>query len=280
MDRGRSRSPARGGLEVTWYKYMSPEGHSYYHSPQTGQTTWEYPSGPGDRVLDPAAMQPAVQQGFAEMTVWQRCCDSTGRQYYHNPKTQQTVWERPCGPNDRVEDHPALVQTQQMTAMSGMFGVPNAMAGMTTMQGSAVDVESFIALNKIDDSAANRLRSCPDHIRRAIIDRGNLQDARNPNAVLMGRIRDAENSGGGGGGGFGGSLGGGLPRAGPPPGSAPSTDVNVFIKENGIDTTAGEKLRSLPADLQKGVMERGNLTDARNPNAMLMGRIRDALAGR
>eukprot|EP00928_Gymnodinium_smaydae_P054197 TRINITY_DN38015_c0_g1_i1.p2 TRINITY_DN38015_c0_g1~~TRINITY_DN38015_c0_g1_i1.p2 ORF type:complete len:274 (-),score=45.55 TRINITY_DN38015_c0_g1_i1:199-1020(-) len=269
MGRSRSRSPPRGG-DVVWYRYTSPEGHPYYHNTLTSQTVWEMPTGLGVRILDPNP-QPA-----AEMITWMRCADSLGRQYYHNPKTMQTVWERPTGPNDRIEDHPALAQAQMQMSMfgaqpfPGMYGVAGAVPGMA-IAGAVGDVETFIQVNNLDASAGSKLRGLPEHIRRAVMERGNLQDARNPNAVLMGRIKEAEANAGGGG---GAPMGG---HQGPPPGSTPSTDVNVFIMENNIDTSAGEKLKALSPEIQKAVMERGNLTDARNPNAMLMGRIRDAM---
>jgi len=139
-------------------------------------------------------------------------------------------------------------------AIPGLAGIPIA--------GS---IEAFIAKNNIDASAGAKLRALSPQAQQLVLERGDLQDARNPNAVLMGRIRDAEQNARG-------------PL--PPISTAPaSSDVEQFIADNRIDPSAGNKLRALPEDIQKTVMSRGNLTDARNPNAMLMGRIRDAERG-
>merc|ERR1712232_1103449 len=125
----------------------------------------------------------------------------------------------------------------------------------------------FIVNNRLDSNAAIKLRSLPDHIRRAVLDRGDLSDARNPNAVLMGRIRDAETAHN-----KGATL---AATSGGPPGS-----LDAFIFENRLDTIAADRLRRLTDEQQQRVMERGNLTDARNPNAVLMGRIREATRDR
>lgn len=213
--------------------------------------------------------------------VWQRCCDPYGRQYYHNQTTSQTVWETPVGTNLRIIDHPAMAQmAQQMAAlqqpgMPAMFGgaMPGGMFGGAALGGGANDVDSFVAMNKLDASAASKLRGMAPHVRKAVMDRGDLKDARNPNAVLMGRIRDAEREAGGG-------SGMAMANFGPAISGFPPGSLDAFIAENRIDASAGDKLRALPPDVQKAVIDRGNLTDARNPNAMLMGRIRDATSGR
>eukprot|EP00928_Gymnodinium_smaydae_P051251 TRINITY_DN3478_c0_g1_i1.p1 TRINITY_DN3478_c0_g1~~TRINITY_DN3478_c0_g1_i1.p1 ORF type:complete len:276 (-),score=49.89 TRINITY_DN3478_c0_g1_i1:120-947(-) len=271
--RSRSRSAPRGGAENIWYVYMAPQGHKYYFNQRTNQTQWEQPMGPNDRIIDPAA--PASMPSMAPEATWMRCADTYGRNYYHNSATGQTVWDRPSGPNDRIVDHPALAQLA-MTGY-GQPGYPN-MYGAAPAYGafggaaSGGDVEAFIVKNNLDASAGAKLRGLPAHVQKLVLDRGDLSDARNPNAVLMGRIRAAEQDAAAG-------AGGGVSAA-PIPTGPPSTNVDQFIADNRLDVSAGDKLRSLPPDIQRAVMERGNLTDARNPNAMLMGRIRDAQNGK
>jgi len=97
----------------------------------------------------------------------------------------------------------------------------------------------------------------------------------------------------GGGGGKGpGPCGGGYGCAGPgyrgqPPPRAwshPSSrrieqEVEAFIEESGIDERAADALRSTNAEIQRAVMQRGDLRDARNPSSAVLGRIRDAQQG-
>merc|ERR1719382_210452 len=172
-------------------------------------------------------------------------------------------------------DHPAMPQQHQaacqaMQPMGAYGAMPGMMPGM--MPGGipgfpmgASTVEAFIAKNNVDSSAASKLRALGPEQQKMVMDRGDLQDARNPNAVLMGRIRDAERSA--------------EIRASMPMGADGASDIDQFIAENRIDASAGDRLRALPKDMQKTVMSRGNLTDARNPNAVLMARIRDAERG-
>lgn len=290
MGRSRSRSrsrsaPRSGGSapaagEVLWYQYASPQGYPYYHSPQMQQTVWERPTGPGDKIVDQSqalALPGAVVE-------WMRCIDPHGRTYYHQAQTQQTVWELPAGPNVRVVDHPALPPQAAMmspygapaanpygmyagipgmpAALPGYFGapgMPGMMPGMAPGMAGGDGIDLFCLKNKLDASAAAKLRTLPLDLQRQVMDRGDLLDARNPNAVLMGRIRDAERGG-----------------SQPAQSFTSNPSVEEFIRENRIDPSAGDKLRALSEDIQRKVMERGNLTDARNPNAMLMGRIKDA----
>jgi len=293
--RSRSRSREGPGGEVIWNTYYSTEGHAYYHQKETNQTVWQRPEGPNVKVVDGSTAL-AAQTNTAPVT-WFRCCTPQNQFYYNCPATGQTVWERPSGPNDHIMDHPAMPQQHQQAAcqamspmgaygampgcMPGMMPgmVPGMMPGMLPgmmpgmvpggipgfPMGGASAVEAFIAKNNVDSSAASKLRALGPEQQKMVMDRGDLQDARNPNAVLMGRIRDAERSA--------------EIRASMPISADGASDIDQFIAENRIDASAGDRLRALPKDMQKTVMSRGNLTDARNPNAVLMARIRDAERG-
>merc|ERR1712050_579874 len=93
---------------------------------------------------------------------------------------------------------------------------------------------------------------------------------------MMMSIMGGMAKGGGVRGNFGG--GGGKSASGYGGRTAQST-VAAFIAENGIDERGSETLMQCPPDVQQQVMARGSLLDARNPNAALMGRIRDASKG-
>merc|ERR1719183_719278 len=94
------------------------------------------------------------------------------------------------------------------------------------------------------------------------MERGDVKDCRNPSSAILGRIKDAQKAG---------SFGGSSPR-----GNATPEDVEQFIAEGGLDDRAQDALRGCPPDVQRVVIDRGPLTDTRNPSSAVLGRIRDA----
>jgi len=54
------------------------------------------------------------------------------------------------------------------------------------------DVEAFLQINAVDPDAAMRLRGLPPHLQHRVLERGDLRHTRNPSAVLIARVRDAE----------------------------------------------------------------------------------------
>jgi len=88
--------------------------------------------------------------------------------------------------------------------------------------GLADAVEDFIRVNHVDDRAADSLRACPPPLQEAILDRGDLQSARNPSSALVARMKELQN------GGFG-SMG----RAPPPmqPTSPPCTLPGIMVDD-------------------------------------------------
>merc|ERR1719387_491837 len=53
-------------------------------------------------------------------------------------------------------------------------------------------VERFLAVERIEPHAAARLRRTPKHVQDAVVARGSLSGTRDPTAVLMTRIKEAE----------------------------------------------------------------------------------------
>lgn len=53
-------------------------------------------------------------------------------------------------------------------------------------------------------------------------------------------------------------------------------EIDDFIRSNDVDDRAANDLRDCPADIQRKVLARGELSTARNPSAALLARIRDA----
>jgi hypothetical protein len=71
------------------------------------------------------------------------------------------------------------------------FPVMTAMP-MGMLVGGMNEVETFLQLNTVDPEAAMRLRALPPHLQRRVLERGDLRHTRNPSAVLITRLREAE----------------------------------------------------------------------------------------
>lgn len=149
--------------------------------------------------------------------------------------------------------------------------------------GLAEDIDAFLQKSDVDDRAGASLRAEPESVQRAVLDRGDMSDCRNQSASLIARIRVAKE-------GAGGSSG--RPRSRSPgktpancsdkgSGDRPSIEeLDDFIADNKIDEMAGRQLKEADGPTQKNVLERGSLTDCRNPSAVCLARIRDAKASR
>merc|ERR1719210_2234801 len=57
-------------------------------------------------------------------------------------------------------------------------------------------------------------------------------------------------------------------------------EVEVFIRDNGVDEMAASQLKEADPHVQRSVLDRGSLTDCRNPSAVCLARIRDAKGNR
>lgn len=58
-----------------------------------------------------------------------------------------------------------------------------------------------------------------------------------------------------------------------------SPEVEAFLAANPVEPHAAQRLRTLPPEMQRLVLERGSLLGARDPSAVLISRVRDAMAG-
>jgi len=159
--------------------------------------------------------------------------------------------------DDAVGAHPAAA----MAPMGMWPGAPAAGSGLDGAGG----VEAFLAQCPVDPEAADRLRALPPHLQQAVMRRGPVSDTRNPSAVLIARVRDAEI-------GRGGPLGPGGGGCSPPPGdfgdrgglmdfaddkgpkparrSAKAT-IEAMIQDYRLSPGCAWMLRALPPDKQK-----------------------------
>mmetsp|Transcript_106967 Transcript_106967/g.300853 ORF Transcript_106967/g.300853 Transcript_106967/m.300853 type:complete len:432 (-) Transcript_106967:216-1511(-) len=128
------------------------------------------------------------------------------------------------------------------------------------VRGLEVDVEAFLrAEPQLEERAVAMLRSRPPEVQQLVIKRGGLAGTRNPTAVLVSRIRNAEE------------------------GLKPVLDsdkasevVERFLVVERIEAHAAARLRKASKYVQETVVSRGSLSGTRDPTAVLMTRIRDA----
>lgn len=114
-------------------------------------------------------------------------------------------------------------------------------------------IEHFLQEANVDDRAAEALRTASPQAQQYVLDRGSLQDARNPSSALCGRLKE----------GASGRM-------------VVFQEVDLFIRDNNLDEKAAEALRTATPMAQRFCLDRGSLQDARNPNSAVIGRLRDA----
>eukprot|EP00441_Pelagodinium_beii_P045253 CAMPEP_0197625526 /NCGR_PEP_ID=MMETSP1338-20131121/4869_1 /TAXON_ID=43686 ORGANISM="Pelagodinium beii, Strain RCC1491" /NCGR_SAMPLE_ID=MMETSP1338 /ASSEMBLY_ACC=CAM_ASM_000754 /LENGTH=417 /DNA_ID=CAMNT_0043195957 /DNA_START=60 /DNA_END=1310 /DNA_ORIENTATION=+ len=123
------------------------------------------------------------------------------------------------------------------------------------------EVEDFIVRHGLDEAAAQALRILPGHMQQEVMNT-DLNNCRNPSAVLMGRVR---------------SLEAGASRNGTSSWQDSSQDedsVEAFIEQHGLDEAATVALRSLPLSAQVKVIQ-VELRNVRNPSAVVNSRVRE-----
>lgn len=125
----------------------------------------------------------------------------------------------------------------------------------------AEQVEALLQREQgLEDHAIQLLRSKPAAVQQLVLSRGGFQGSRNPTAVLVTRIRNAED---------------GLKPV--LESQKANEEVERFlIIERGIEPHAAKKLRTSSKAVQDVIMGRGTLQGTRDPTAVLMTRIREA----
>lgn len=123
------------------------------------------------------------------------------------------------------------------------------------------EVDRFLAAQPggIEERAAEQLRTAPAEIQRLVLRRGGLAGTRDSTAVLISRIRNAQE------------------------GLKPVNDsdkksevVERFLSIECVEPHAAARLRKASKYAQDSVISRGSLSGTRDPTAVLMSRIRDA----
>eukprot|EP00927_Polykrikos_kofoidii_P040349 TRINITY_DN34511_c0_g1_i1.p1 TRINITY_DN34511_c0_g1~~TRINITY_DN34511_c0_g1_i1.p1 ORF type:complete len:408 (-),score=62.88 TRINITY_DN34511_c0_g1_i1:227-1450(-) len=125
--------------------------------------------------------------------------------------------------------------------------------------GQSREVEAFLRASAVEERAATQLRASSADVQRSVLRRGALAGTRDPTAVLISRIRNAEE------------------------GLKPVMDadkasevVERFLAAECVEPHAAARLRKTSKKVQDSVVSRGSLSGTRDPTAVLMSRIRDA----
>lgn len=122
----------------------------------------------------------------------------------------------------------------------------------------ADEVEAFLKLEPgIEDRAASKLKDASEEVQRLVLRRGGLEGTRNPSAVLISRVRNAEE---------------GLK----PVMEKASDEVERFLAIENVEPHAAARLRRASHHVQQAAIARGSLAGTRDPSAVLMTRLRDA----
>eukprot|EP00928_Gymnodinium_smaydae_P028936 TRINITY_DN21932_c0_g1_i1.p1 TRINITY_DN21932_c0_g1~~TRINITY_DN21932_c0_g1_i1.p1 ORF type:complete len:1079 (+),score=242.38 TRINITY_DN21932_c0_g1_i1:93-3329(+) len=116
------------------------------------------------------------------------------------------------------------------------------------------DVEAFLERNRIDDDACNVFRRTASELQREVM-QVDVSNSNNPSATLLSRLRRLRDS------------------------KAAEEEMELFLEQSDIDENAADALRALPRELQRQVIERGKLSDCRNPSAVLKARIAQVRQG-
>jgi len=154
------------------------------------------------------------------------------------------------------DDAGVLGPAAAMAAMAAMWPAATAAAASGDQGIIGGGIEAFLAACPVDPEAADRLRSLPPHMQQSVMRRGPISETRNPSAVLIARMRDAELGRGDAGGGEydrGDERGPGAVSWGGPKPARRSAKVTIeaMIRDYRLSPGCAWMLRALPPDKQK-----------------------------
>eukprot|EP00418_Pyrodinium_bahamense_P015149 CAMPEP_0179106256 /NCGR_PEP_ID=MMETSP0796-20121207/49396_1 /TAXON_ID=73915 /ORGANISM="Pyrodinium bahamense, Strain pbaha01" /LENGTH=400 /DNA_ID=CAMNT_0020804281 /DNA_START=34 /DNA_END=1234 /DNA_ORIENTATION=+ len=162
---------------------------------------------------------------------------------------------------------PVTTTTTTTVTTTVLASIPAALPAAVLQNVSSGDVEAFLQTNVVDPEAAMRLRALSPHLQRRVLERGDLRHTRNPSAVLIARVRDAES--------------GVLSQDGLGQQHHPQlfgdchAGVEALISRYNLDARAAGVLRALPKHKQD-IASQIDLTDARRPSAFIMAQLAQA----
>lgn len=154
--------------------------------------------------------------------------------------------------DDSSGDEPGvLAPAAAMAAMAAMW--PAATAAAASGEAGAVGgIEAFLSACPVDPEAADRFRALPPHLQQFVMRRGPISETRNPSAVLIARVRDAElGRVDVGGGEFDRAGSVGEERGAKPARRSAKVTIEAMIRDYRLSPGCAWMLRALPPDKQK-----------------------------
>lgn len=143
--------------------------------------------------------------------------------------------------------------------------------GAAEVQGPAASLDAavlrFISSHDVDDKAASALCNAAPTVQRIVMERASFKNIHNPSAAVMAQIRDLSTV----------TL---PPKGDALAGSARPVDAAVldFIRTHDLDNQAANALRSVSSALQQSVMQKVDFARVRNPSAVVMAHLREAVS--
>lgn len=197
----------------------------------------------------------------------------------------------PSGPAPLASPLASAVPTTATGTAGGLLpGVPAQMSGAL-----AAEIEQFVNENQLDAIAAKALSEADAPVAQNVLALGCFKNCRNPSAVCLARIREARMNpiaaaaaAASVAAAASAEAASKLSAAGASSAEASSMSaaarseleeaLNKFLKNNEavVDSRAAAALRAQAPEIQRAVVERGELADCQNPSTALMGRIRAA----
>lgn len=153
-------------------------------------------------------------------------------------------------------------EMQEMQMSTNGFGMPIPAVPLTPESAYwKSHVDEFIRVSGIDEGAGSLLRRCDEEIQRIVIDRGPITSNK-PSALVVARIKHAKESI--------------KQQLGPMTEDQIAMAIEDFINKWCIDARAAHTLRTLSAEAQRMVLEKGGFEGCSNPSSALISRMKAA----
>lgn len=91
-------SPTAPTAVLVWSEHTTPDGKMYYYNRLTGASAWEKPDElkiPEEAFLCYCSQQLPLQRALSAC-IWKEHTAPTGKKFYYNVSTQESVWEMPA----------------------------------------------------------------------------------------------------------------------------------------------------------------------------------------
>jgi len=133
------------------------------------------------------------------------------------------------------------------------------------------EVETFLAMHQVEAHAVQKLRDLDPRLQRVVLEKGSMVDARDQTAVLIMRCARALKASPSG------WMKGNIDDVAKHAVPCGPAEVEAFLSMHQVQDHAAQKLRELDPRLQRVVLAKGSMSDARDQSAVLIMRCARAL---